>query len=101
MTASLLSVGLDSAVVGLGLLLGAVAFQASRSYGESRFGLVGAALLLLACVGLLGSLGWAVDLGGPWSELGDGPAAVLLIAELLLLGSLALPRRTVVPPAGT
>jgi hypothetical protein len=100
MTTTLLTVTLDAAVVGLGLLLGAVAFQAARTYRDSRFGLVGVALLLMALVGVIGSLGWAFSVGGSWSELGDGPASILLLAEILLLGSLALPRKVEVPPPG-
>lgn len=90
---TLLNLGLDAAAAGLGLLLGLVALQASREYRERRFALVGLALLLLAAIGVVGALGGAVSNSPPGFALGELPSALVVVAELLLLGSLALGRR--------
>jgi hypothetical protein len=86
--------GLELFATGLPAILALVAFLAARRYAERRFAFVGAGLLALGALALLGLV---ANLSGYLSAevgLGLGSVLLLLVAEIFLFLSLVTKRAT-------
>lgn len=88
---------LDAIVVALAALLGVIVVLAAIRYRDVRFGFVAGALGALGIVGLVGLVALLWPASVPDSDLGNVPAVLIIVSEVLFYLSFVVGRKWSAP----